>query len=110
MSSIFLHRNPEIFPDPLTFNPNRWLESDSNDLANYVVPFSKGPRMCLGLKYVIVFTSNLSMTSLTGPCGSLAWAELYLIIGNLFRKVDLELVDTTYVALHAHFLLVNSCS
>ncbi|KAJ3533596.1 hypothetical protein NMY22_g7271 [Coprinellus aureogranulatus] len=75
MSSTFLHRNPELFPDPLTFDPERWLGMDSNDLTNYVVPFSKGPRMCLGV--------------------NLAWAELYLIIGNLFRKVDLELVNTT---------------
>lgn len=30
---------------------------------------------------------------------SLAWAELYLIIGNMFRKVDMELAGTVYVSL-----------
>jgi hypothetical protein len=25
---------------------------------------------------------------------SLAWAELYLILGNFFRKVDLEIFET----------------
>ncbi|TEB08824.1 cytochrome P450 [Coprinellus micaceus] len=75
MSSTFLHRNTDIFPDPYTFNPDRFLGKNPSELTNYIVPFSKGPRMCLGI--------------------NLAWAELYLIIGNLFRKVDLELVDTT---------------
>lgn len=32
---------------------------------------------------------------LTVHVDSLAWAELFLILGNLFRKVDLEIVDTT---------------
>jgi len=50
MGASILHRNPDIFPDPLTFNPERWLQSDSADLEKYLVSFSKGPRSCLGIK------------------------------------------------------------
>lgn len=29
---------------------------------------------------------------------SLAWAELYLIFGNIIRKLDVEIFDTWYVS------------
>jgi hypothetical protein len=29
--------------------------------------------------------------------GSMAWCELYLLFGNLFRKLDMEPYETTYV-------------
>ncbi|KIK62787.1 hypothetical protein GYMLUDRAFT_41681 [Collybiopsis luxurians FD-317 M1] len=73
MSTAFMHMNPEVFPDPNTFNPDRWLVEDTTEMMQYFCPFSKGPRICLGL--------------------NLAWCELYLTFGNLFRKVDLKLVS-----------------
>ncbi|PPQ79817.1 hypothetical protein CVT25_002971 [Psilocybe cyanescens] len=69
MGAPIVHRNPEIFPDPLRFEPERWLKDDSAELEKYLVAFSKGPRGCLGI--------------------NLAWCELYLIIGTVFRKLDL---------------------
>ncbi|KAF9444561.1 cytochrome P450 [Macrolepiota fuliginosa MF-IS2] len=75
MGHTFMHRHPKIFVNPLVFNPDRWLGSKSKELDNYLVPFSKGPRMCLGI--------------------NLAWCELYLIFGNLLRKFDLEVYETT---------------
>jgi hypothetical protein len=36
---------------------------------------------------------------LTSTPDSFAWAEIFLILGNVFRKVDLEIVDTTYAFL-----------
>ncbi|KAF5348717.1 hypothetical protein D9758_006751 [Tetrapyrgos nigripes] len=75
MSSVFLHDNPTVFQDPKTFSPERWLVSDTRIMESYLVPFSKGPRMCLGI--------------------NLAWCELYLILGNIFRRLDLTLYDTT---------------
>ncbi|KAF5383275.1 hypothetical protein D9615_005047 [Tricholomella constricta] len=76
--STFLHNDPTVFPDPTKFDPERWLKpKDDNlrELESHFVPFSRGPRMCLGF--------------------NLAWCELYLIFANLFRKLDLELYETT---------------
>ena len=51
MSSVYMHMNKEIFPDPEKFDPERWLEkSKRNRLDKYLVPFSKGSRQCLGIK------------------------------------------------------------
>jgi cytochrome P450 len=49
--STFVHYNATIFPEPDKFIPERWLES--NELDNWLVAFSRGPRGCLGIKSVL---------------------------------------------------------
>jgi len=50
-SSTFVHYNSEIFPEPDIFNPERWLASDAHQtLDPWLVAFSKGPRICQGIK------------------------------------------------------------
>ncbi|KAJ8093235.1 hypothetical protein PM082_020721 [Marasmius tenuissimus] len=70
-AAYIVHTNPNIFPDPQEFVPERWL--DNRELDKYLVAFSKGPRICLGI--------------------NLAWAELYLIFANIFRRLEFELHD-----------------
>lgn len=50
MSSLLMHNNEEHFPNPRRFDPERWLQPDSARLRNYLVPFSRGSRQCLGMK------------------------------------------------------------
>ena len=51
IGSTFVHYNSDIFPSPGVFRPERWLEPQQLDA--WLVAFSRGPRMCLGIKYVI---------------------------------------------------------
>ena len=53
MSSTFVHLNPAIFPQPYEFHPERWLGEGKGNLDTYIAAFSKGPRTCLGIKYVL---------------------------------------------------------
>lgn len=50
MSPYILHRNPEVFKDPTTFNPDRWLGPDAIELNRWFWGFSSGGRMCIGSK------------------------------------------------------------
>lgn len=50
-SAYTLHRNPEVFPEPEEWRPERWLTDDPKQLAEmrrWFWPFSSGGRMCIG--------------------------------------------------------------
>ncbi|KAJ4312881.1 hypothetical protein N0V94_007221 [Neodidymelliopsis sp. IMI 364377] len=38
------HHNPDIFPDPESYYPDRWLEDDVKDARAAFIPFSAGAR------------------------------------------------------------------
>ncbi|EEB90166.1 hypothetical protein MPER_11666, partial [Moniliophthora perniciosa FA553] len=70
MANTFVHLNADIFPEPNRFYPERWTEAKDRSLDKYLLPFGKGPRSCLAI--------------------NLGWSELYLILGNVFRKLELN--------------------
>ena len=73
MQSAYLHHtNSDVFPDPFTFNPQRWL--DNPGLTRYLFAFGRGSRMCLGM--------------------NLAMAEVYMTLAYVFRRFEFELHDT----------------
>lgn len=53
ISSFGIHRDPEIFEDPLAFKPERFLD---NPMGNgkggglFYMPFGDGPRICIGMR------------------------------------------------------------
>lgn len=52
MSAHTMHLSTSIWgPDASVFNPDRWLQPGGKDMDQYFVPFSKGTRSCIGMKY-----------------------------------------------------------
>jgi len=48
-SAATLHRDPALFPDPLRFDPDRWLARPEKSLPRGAfVPFGAGNRKCVG--------------------------------------------------------------
>ncbi|KAL5402290.1 hypothetical protein PMIN03_010802 [Paraphaeosphaeria minitans] len=76
MSAYMNHTDPNIYPDPFTFNPERWLKDVTPAMTRCLVPFSKGSRNCLGM--------------------NLAYMELYKTLSTVFRPggPKLELFET----------------
>jgi cytochrome P450 len=95
MSGIFVHNSEEIFRDALKFDPDRWLNPDSRELEKWLVAFSKGPRSCLGQKYVYMLPPR--SRTLVINLHSLAYCELYLMFAALFRRFDMQLDGTRLV-------------
>ncbi|XP_034246944.1 cytochrome P450 4g15 isoform X2 [Thrips palmi] len=65
VATVKLHRNEEIYPNPTVFNPDNFLPEKSANRHYYAfVPFSAGPRSCVGRKYAMLKLKILLSTIL----------------------------------------------
>ncbi|KAK3080075.1 hypothetical protein LTS18_003201, partial [Coniosporium uncinatum] len=80
MTQMFIHDDASIFTSPKRFLPERWVGEiegqDPAELRRFLVPFSRGTRQCVGI--------------------NLAYAELYLTLGEMFgpEGVEMKLFET----------------
>ncbi|XP_063224727.1 cytochrome P450 4g15 [Bacillus rossius redtenbacheri] len=55
VTTFKVHRRADIYPDPLTFDPDNFLPERMSKRHYYsFIPFSAGPRSCVGRKYAML--------------------------------------------------------
>lgn len=74
ISTLSVHTAQSVFPDPFTFDPERWLGEAGRERKRFQMAFTKGSRKCLGIE--------------------LANAELCLVIAALVRPFEMTLYET----------------
>jgi cytochrome P450 len=53
MSAFVNHYQEHIFPDPESYVPERWIDSEgkpNHSMEKYILSFSKGSRQCIGMQ------------------------------------------------------------
>lgn len=53
--ALAFHRDPDLFPQPERFDPDRFSEANRDRIQPYsFLPFGEGPRICIGLKFGVL--------------------------------------------------------
>jgi cytochrome P450 len=68
-----LHRHPDFWEDPHTFDPERWRRPPVPRVPHTYIPFLRGPRRCLGRH--------------------LAEMQLLVVVSTLVRHFQLDVLD-----------------
>lgn len=72
------HRDPEYYPNPTKFDPERFNAVNKNNIKPYTyLPFGAGPRACIGSRFALM--------------------EIKLILVHLMSKFIFEVVEKTQI-------------
>ena len=75
MATVLAHYNPQVYPDPEEFRPERFLERSYSPFT--YMPFGGGHRRCVGAAF--------------------ASYEMAMVLGTLLRQFQFELVEAAEV-------------
>jgi cytochrome P450 len=71
MSTLLVHHREDLYPDPFSFRPERWIGEKPGTYS--WIPFGGGTRRCLG--------------------ASLAMAEMRVVLRTMARRLEIEAAD-----------------
>lgn len=61
-----LHNDPDFFPEPEKFDPERFSEENKQNIVPYsYIPFGAGPRSCIGMNFAIMEVKTIMVHLLT---------------------------------------------
>jgi cytochrome P450 len=91
ISILDIHTNEEFYENPLEFKPERWLESSKKKIPHFAwIPFSGGPRVCIGTRFSImqqkIFLIQLLMKFEVSMVDGILDFEIDSLSGGTYQK------------------------
>ncbi|KAJ3659267.1 hypothetical protein Zmor_010964 [Zophobas morio] len=85
---LALHMDPEYYPNPEKFDPERFSEENKNSRPAFTwLPFGEGPRLCIGLRFGM----------LQSKVGLAALLKNYKITLSPKTKIPMKLDPTSFI-------------
>lgn len=83
-----IHLDPEIYPDPCRFEPDRFLDENRKGRHRYAfLGFGEGPRICLGMKFGLT-QSKIGIATLLSK---------YRVVGSDKQELPLEISRKSFL-------------
>jgi cytochrome P450 len=88
-ASIYaVHHDPSIYPEPYTFDPERFSEAGKRGRDNEAfMPFGAGPRNCIAMRFALI--------------------EMKLLLATVLSRFQFEKCDQTSVTFLLYFLCLH---
>ncbi|WP_067710751.1 cytochrome P450 [Nocardia yamanashiensis] len=94
-SAYVQHRNPDIYPNPDTFDPERWNPQTAQAPCTFI-PFGEGPRVCIGSRFAMLeLTAALQAVAARWELSTITDRPLRPRIGTTVAPHGLRLRVTT---------------
>jgi cytochrome P450 len=84
-----LHRDPDFFPEPEVFKPERFIKNSGEPTHHpyAYIPFGGGPRLCVGMRFAL--------------------NEMRMCVSKLINKFEFSLAPGFKVRMFENFVFCN---
>ncbi|XP_071034289.1 cytochrome P450 3A8 [Parasteatoda tepidariorum] len=91
-----IHHDPEYYPDPEVFNPDRFFYGERNAFKNIFFPFGSGGRECVGKNFVLMQVKmcllNLLLNFTILPASTTPEHLEILEVRNVMKVGDVDVI------------------
>lgn len=94
ISPFAIHNDPEYYPDPVKFDPERFSEEGKSKRHPFTyIPFGEGPRICIGMR--ISYVKWLSFQITLFPGKRFALLQVKVMLTKLLQKYKFQMDPKT---------------